>query len=148
MTTFEFQTATPFDLELMLSKPIPADLELRELDAPVAAFTFDAIEFPFEDCVDDSAMECMRSELAVFVLQQLEADKLDAQVVAKRVLRRRKRLREEELRELDALNATNKKLRALCETHGLHWAGLEVLQYGCMLRAAREAPWTAPIESG
>ena len=172
-TTFDFQTATPADLELMLSKPIPADLDIEGLDAhpsgefdahpsgkfdahPSGKFAFDAIEFPFgevstEDVyqpkVTETSAGCstvaaveeyMRDELTAFVLQQLEADKLDAQVVAKRVLRRRKRLREQELCELDKLEAVNKKLRALCDMHKLHWAGLEVLQHGCMIHAARK----------
>ena len=86
----------------------------------------------------------MKNELADFVREQLEDDKREAELVAKRILRRRKRLRELECDELSALEHTNKKLRATCEKHGLHWVGFEVLRHESVLRAIRPKP---PIQN-
>ena len=133
--------ATPADLETPSSVSHPRihhfshmallDFDLDEL------FEAATQQSPEGDFTLEASEELLKNELADFVREQLEDDKREAELVAKRVLRRRKRLRELENDELSALMYTNKKLRATCEEHGLHWVGLEVLQHECMLRAIR-----------
>ena len=86
---------------------------------------------------EDPVRNFMKDELADVIARNLKEDTAEAHIVAKRILSRRKRLRDLEHEELDALDRTNKKLREMCEMHGLHWVGLDVIRHGGVLHAMR-----------